>query len=108
MLLRLTKQGLEPEKVEPAVKATFDAIEWHGHVAGARPPYDPDGTLAKCAPFAHLKFLHALEWFQPPDTAEKAFEQARAKVRVAQLADPGVRARYLPKKIPCVNSLRLR
>jgi hypothetical protein len=73
LLDRLKKQGREPKSVEPVVIKREAALEEH-------------------APFAHLRFHHAI--VEVKDDPEKAIETARAMIRVRQLQEPGVRERF--------------
>jgi hypothetical protein len=77
LLKRLERQMPDPEVVADCVKATSAS------------------AVARFAPYAHLKFHHAVVEVKAPGADTEmalAIETARARVRAAQLREPGVRA----------------
>ena len=82
-LMRLLReQGEDPDWVEPVAQ-------------------DPAADLGTRAPFAHLKFQGFVEPIEDGPSGDQdavglALERARAKARVAQLRDPGVRTSFAP------------
>ncbi len=87
LMERLRTQGEEPEHVEPVAR-------------------DRTASLEDCAPFAHLEFHGVVEPIRSGENhGDLAFERARARARVEQLRDPGVRTFFLPregvKDVPC-------
>ncbi|MGO9743538.1 MAG: hypothetical protein ACLPN5_18890 [Roseiarcus sp.] len=79
LMKRLRTQGEEPEHVEPVAR-------------------DRAALLENCAPFAHLKFQGVVEPIRPGEVdVDPALQRARARARVDQLRDPGVRTIFLPR-----------
>ncbi len=80
LMARLRAQGREPKHVAPVAT-------------------DPNAALESCAPFAHLRFHGFVEPIGAgEDAVDAALQRARARVRVEQLRDPGVRVVFLPRE----------
>lgn len=87
LLDRLKAWGREPKSVEPVVNDRAAPLEDH-------------------APFAHLRFHHAIVEVQGDSekAKEDAIEQARASIRVKQLTEPGLRERFSADPSPPANA----